>query len=124
MANTASGNGGQTQDSVNMAQFGKITPAADRSSSEANSEQNLALLYDIPLRVEAQLGNASMSIKDLLALGPGAVIELERMAGESIDLLVNGVLIGRGDVVVVNENFGLRVTEITGVKERLEGISS
>ena len=88
-----------------------------------NSKKNLDMIYEIPVRVNAELGHTNMTIKNLLTMGPGSVVELERLAGESIDLLVNGVLIGKGDVVVVNENFGLRITEIVCLEERIKRIT-
>ncbi len=72
----------------------------------------LELLHDVEMEVTAELGRTRMSVRDLLSLAPGAVIELDRLAGGPADLLVNGRLIARGEVVVVDEDFGLRVTEI------------
>lgn len=105
-------------------EFGPISPV-DQSKEQLgeNSRSNLDMIYEIPVRVNAELGNSTMAIKDILTLGPGSVVELERLAGDSIDLLVNGVLIGKGDVVVVNENFGLRITEIVCLEERIKRIS-
>ena len=98
-----------------------ISPSADEAAE--NSKKNIDMIYEIPVRVNAELGHTNITIKNLLTLGPGSVVELERLAGESIDLLVNGVLIGKGDVVVVNENFGLRITEIVCVEERIKRIT-
>jgi flagellar motor switch protein FliN/FliY len=72
----------------------------------------LELLHDVEMEVTAELGRTRMSVRDLLSLAPGAVIELDRLAGGSADLLVNGRLIARGEVVVIDENFGIRITEI------------
>jgi len=72
----------------------------------------LELLHDVEMEVTAELGRTRMSVRDLLAMAPGAVIELDRVAGGPTDLLVNGRLIARGEVVVIDENFGIRVTEI------------
>ena len=85
--------------------------------------QNIDIVSEIPVKVSAELGHTSIPIRELLSLGPGSVIELDRLAGESIDLLVNGVLIGRGNVVIVNENFGLRITEIVKPGERLNTLA-
>lgn len=109
------------QDNIAKAEFGAVSPG--NTPGDGDASRNLEMLYDIPLRIDAELGRTAMTVRDFLELGPGAVVELDRMAGEAIDLLVNGVLIGRGDVVVVNENFGLRITEIIGVKERLKEIA-
>jgi len=105
--------------------FNSFSPGdSDSSELEDNSKKNLEMIYDIPVRVNAELGHTNLKIKNLLTLGAGSVVELERLAGESIDLLVNGVLIGKGDVVVVNENFGLRITEIVCLEERIKKITS
>lgn len=74
----------------------------------------LDLLADVELAVSAELGRTRMQVRDLLALGPGSVVELDRAAGSPIDVLVNGTLIARGEVVVVDEEFGVRLTEIVG----------
>ena len=71
-----------------------------------------SLLHDVPLELTVELGRTRLSVRDLLALTPGDVVELDRAAGSPADLLVNGRLIARGEVVVLDENFALRVTEI------------
>jgi len=76
------------------------------------------LLHDVEMEVTAELGRTRMSVRELLSLTPGAVIELDRAAGGPADLLVNGRLIARGEVVVIDENFGIRITEIVGPSER------
>jgi flagellar motor switch protein FliN/FliY len=80
---------------------------------------NIDLLLDVPLEITVELGRTRMLVKDILELGTGSVIELERLAGESIDVLVNGKLIAKGEVVVIDENFGLRITSIVSPNERL-----
>jgi flagellar motor switch protein FliN/FliY len=79
---------------------------------------SLDLLHDVEMEVTAELGRTRMSVKELLSLAPGAVIELDRAAGGPADLLVNGRLIARGEVVVIDENFGIRITEIVGPTDR------
>ena len=74
--------------------------------------RGLEMLHDVDMEVTVELGRTRMTVRDLLALTPGAVLELDRAAGSPADLLVNGRLIARGEVVVVDEDFGLRVTEI------------
>lgn len=81
--------------------------------------RRLDLLLDVPLEVTVELGRARMTIQDLLGLGPGSVIELDKVAGESLDILVNGRLVARGEAVVVNEKFGARITDIVSPSERL-----
>lgn len=75
---------------------------------------NLDLLLDVKMPLAVELGRTRMLIRDILELGPGSVIELDKAAGEPVDLLVNGKLIARGEVVVIDESFGLRITEIVG----------
>jgi flagellar motor switch protein FliN/FliY len=95
-------------------------PAAPAGAGEArpftppavSSRSGLDLLHDVEMEVTAELGRTRMSVRELLALAPGAVVELDRAAGAPTDLLVNGRLIARGEVVVVDENFGIRITEI------------
>ena len=74
----------------------------------------LEVLHDVALGVTAELGRAKMLVKDVLALSPGSVIELDRAAGGPVDVLVNGTLIARGEVVVIDEEFGIRITEVMG----------
>ncbi len=80
---------------------------------------NIDLLLDVPLEITVELGRTKMLVKDILELGTGSVIELQRLAGESIDVLVNGKLIAKGEVVVIDENFGIRITSIVSPHERL-----
>jgi len=82
----------------------------------------LNLLLDIPLEVSVELGRVRMLIKDILDLSTGSVVELDKVAGEPVDLLVNGKLVAKGEVVVIEDNFGIRVTEILSPMERLSGL--
>jgi flagellar motor switch protein FliN/FliY len=75
---------------------------------------DLSLVLDVPVQVTVELGRRTLPIGDLLQLGPGAVIELGKAAGESLDLLVNGKLVARGEAVVIGEKYGIRVTEVIG----------
>ncbi len=80
---------------------------------------DLSLVLDVPVQVTVELGRRSLPIGDLLQLGPGAVIELGKAAGESLDLLVNGKLVARGEAVVIGEKYGIRITEVIGSGETL-----
>lgn len=111
------------KDEVSNAEFGNMSNIETPAASAEEQQRNLEMIYDIPVTVTAEMGSSVVSIKDLLNFSPGSVVELDRLAGESIDLLVNGVLIGKGDVVIVNENFGIRVTEIVCIEERLKKLS-
>jgi flagellar motor switch protein FliN/FliY len=90
-----------------------------QESSDENSTRRLDLLLDVPLEVTVELGRARMSIQDLLGLAPGSVIELDKVAGEPLDILVNDRLIARGEAVVVNDKFGVRITDIVSRSERI-----
>lgn len=83
-------------------------------------DRNLNLIMDIPLRVTVELGRTKMPVNELLNLGQGSVIELSKLAGEPMEVLVNDKLIARGEAVVVNEKFGVRLTDIISTKERVE----
>lgn len=89
------------------AQFAPLTPPEGKPE-----RQRLDLLADLQLEVTVELGRTSMTVAEVLQLGPGSIIELERIAGEPVDILVNDRLIARGEVVVVDENFGVRVVEV------------
>jgi flagellar motor switch protein FliN/FliY len=84
---------------------------ADNGSSN-NNGKNLDLLMNVPLKITAELGTAKMLVQDILKLGTGSVVELDRLAGGPVDLLVNDKLVARGEVVAIDENFGVRVTEL------------
>jgi flagellar motor switch protein FliN len=83
------------------------------------STRRLDLLLDVPLDVTVELGRNRMTIQELLALSPGAVIELDKIAGEPLDIVVNDRLIARGEAVVINDKFGIRITDIISKAERI-----
>jgi len=83
---------------------------------------NIEILLDIPLEVSVELGRTKIVIRDLVQLGPGSIIELDKLIGEPVDLLVNDNLIARGEVVVFDENFGIRITDIVTPTERLKSL--
>jgi flagellar motor switch protein FliN len=80
--------------------------------SGADGTPELERLYDVPVELAVEIGRTQMTIRETLALGPGSIVTLNRLAGEPVDLLVNGKPIARGEVVVIDEEFGLRVTEV------------
>ncbi len=82
--------------------------------------QNLDFILDIPLKVTVELGRTAVMIKDLLQLGQGSVLELDKLAGEPLEILVNGKLVAKGEVVVVNEKFGIRLVDVISPIERIE----
>jgi len=86
----------------------------------STEETNLSLLYDVPLQVTVELGRTEKTIKEILELTSGSIVELDKLAGEPVDILVNGKLIAKGEVVVIDENFGVRVTDIVSQRDRME----
>lgn len=99
-------------------------PFADvRADAPVHGPLSIELLLDVPLTVTVELGRAERPIKDILALAPGSVVELDRLAGESVDVMVNGRLIARGEVVVVDDRFGIRITDIVSRAERLRRLA-
>ena len=89
-------------------------------TSVGDGSANMEFVLDIPLEVAVELGRTKMLINDLLKLGQGSVIELTKLAGESLDILANQKPIARGEVVVVNEKYGIRLTEVISPMERIE----
>lgn len=83
---------------------------------------SLDLLLDVPLNVTVELGRTRMSVRQLLALSSGSIVELSKLAGESLDVLVNGKPVARGEAVTVKEKFGVRLTEIVSPSERVESM--
>ena len=116
--------GGLEQAAVDDILEGVGMPAAASPSPAAPAESapNLDMVLDIDLEVKARLGRVEMPIEDILALGPGSIIEVGHLVDDPVELLVNNRLIARGDVVVVDEKFGLRITEIATPKERIESL--
>jgi flagellar motor switch protein FliN/FliY len=90
--------------------------------SDGNIPRGVDLILDISLDVTVELGRVRMLIKDVLELAAGSIIELDRVAGEPVDVLVNGRLIAKGEVVVIEDNFGIRLTEIISPSERAVGL--
>ncbi len=84
------------------------------------ASKDIEFLLDIPLVITAELGRTKMLINDLLQLGQGSVVELDKLAGEPMEILVNNKLVARGEVVVVNERFGIRLTDIISPTERIK----
>ena len=97
--------------------------AAAATSVEGGESKSLDLILDIPLTVAVELGRSKMLINDLLQLGQGSVIELTKLVGEPLEVMVNQKLVARGEVVVVNEKFGVRLTDIVSPMERVQSLA-
>jgi flagellar motor switch protein FliN/FliY len=102
---------------VARAQFNDLGPNA---AAGAGQEVNLDLILDVAVTLALEVGRARMPVRELLQLAPGAIVELDRLASEPLDVLVNGVRIARGEVVVINEKFGIRLTDVVSARERME----
>ncbi len=96
-------------------------PSFETTSSTVE-QRNLDLLLDVKLPISIELGRTTMKIKEILTLGPGSVVELKKLAGEPVDLLINNHTVAKGEVVVVDENFGLRITSLLSPEERLKSL--
>ena len=94
-------------------------PAVDNQSA-VPANKNIEFVLDIPLHVTVQIGSTRMLIRELLHLGQGTVIELNKLAGEPMEVLVNNKLVARGEVVVVNEKFGIRLTDVVSPNQRIQ----
>ena len=115
---------GPAEQSQNKPEVEEIDPktqeANDAPQSSASPKNGMAFILDIPLEITVELGRTRMVINDLLKLGQGSVIELSKLAGETLDILANQRLIARGEVVVVDEKYGIRLTEVISPIERVE----
>lgn len=105
-------------DSIAPAAFANFT-----SSAVSGAGNDLNMILDIPVQLTVELGRTRIPIKHILQLAQGSVVELETMAGEPMDVLVNGYLIAQGEVVVVNDKFGIRLTDIVTPSERMRRLS-
>ena len=93
---------------------------AQPSGGDDGTQPDLDVILDIPVSISMEVGSTSITIRNLLQLNQGSVIELDRLAGEPLDVLVNGTLIAHGEVVVVNEKFGIRMTDVISPSERIK----
>lgn len=114
----------QEAEAMTAAMDTKSESSGDSASHISSAkDRNLQMILDIPLRVTVELGRTKMPVSDLLNLTQGSVIELNKLAGEPMEVLVNDKLIARGEAVVVNEKFGVRLTDIISPSERVEQLN-
>ncbi|WP_420844280.1 flagellar motor switch protein FliN [Lamprobacter modestohalophilus] len=92
-------------------------------SSQVSETRDLAMILDIPVRLSVELGRTKVTIKELLEMAQGSVVELDGLAGEPMDILINGYLIAQGEVVVVEDKYGIRITEIVTPSERVQKLN-
>lgn len=105
-----------------LLQDGPQSEARGKKHPEQKTQRDLDFLYDIPLQVSVEVGRSKILLKDLLKMGEGYVIELDKLAGEPLDLYVNARLIARGEAVMVGDKFGIRLTEVVSTTDRLENL--
>lgn len=108
-------------DNTDAAVLNELDAGSSQSSDVPLTDNpDLEVVLDIPVKIAMEVGSTQITIRNLLQLNQGSVIELERLAGEPLDVLVNGTLIAHGEVVVVNEKFGIRVTDVISPSERIK----
>jgi flagellar motor switch protein FliN/FliY len=112
------GAGGGSAPSVQPVQFASL-----QSGAPGTEQGNIGLLMDVFMEMTVELGRTRKLVKDILTIGEGSIIELDKLAGEPVDILVNHKLIAKGEVVVIDENFGVRVTEIVSPMERMSELN-
>lgn len=107
----------QEEEAISQAPMQALTAEENGPSME---DVNLDVILDIPVNISMDVGSSKISIRNLLKLNQGSVVELDRLAGEPLDVLVNGTLIAHGEVVVVNEKYGIRLTDVISAAERIQ----
>ncbi|WP_260955399.1 flagellar motor switch protein FliN [Pseudomonas citri] len=113
----AADTGPHTSNRLPMEEFGSVPRSNEQVTLDG---PNLDVILDIPVSISMEVGSTDINIRNLLQLNQGSVIELDRLAGEPLDVLVNGTLIAHGEVVVVNEKFGIRLTDVISPSERIK----
>ncbi|MEB2309457.1 MAG: flagellar motor switch protein FliN [Candidatus Brocadiaceae bacterium] len=117
--NENTGAGNETQ--IQSVQFSQLD-SFNTPDLKDEGKRNLDLILDISVPVSVELGHTTMLVKDILSLSQGSIVELDKMAGTPVDLLIRGKLLAQGEVVVVDENFGLKITNICGSEERIRNL--
>jgi len=115
-----SGDNEGSEEDVQPAPMEEFDNTADSSTPNESGTPELDVILDIPVSISMEVGNTQIAIRNLLQLNQGSVIELDRLAGEPLDVLVNGTLIAHGEVVMVNDKFGIRLTDVISQSERIQ----
>jgi len=114
----------QTQSEKNSETEAMAFQELDQEATESNNEDlNLDVILDVPVTISMEIGRTQINIRNLLQLNQGSVVELDRLAGEPMDVLVNGTLVAHGEVVVVNDKFGIRLTDVISAAERVKRLT-
>ena len=111
----------ETQSQIQSVQFSPLTPMST-DGFKGEDRRNLDLILDISVPVSVELGHTNMLIKDIIALSQGSIVELDKVAGTPVDLFVRGKLLAQGEVVIVDENFGVKITNICGSTELVKNL--
>lgn len=111
----------ETQSQIQSVQFSQLA-SMGTDGTKGEGKRNLDLILDISVPVSVELGHTNMLIKDILALSQGSIVELDKVAGTPVDLFVRGKLLAQGEVVVVDENFGVKITKICGSEELVKNL--
>jgi flagellar motor switch protein FliN/FliY len=114
---------GEVADAATAAANATGGASMQTAATKRHNSRTLEFLMDVSLQVSVEVGRARMTINDLLQMGAGSVVELEKLAGEPLDIFINGKPVARGEAVIVNEKFGVRLTDIISPEERVEGIA-
>ena len=111
------------KDDIETVSFKEFEDHENSQSIESNEEVNLDVILDVRVVISMEIGRTQISIRNLLQLNQGSVVELERFVGEGLDVLVNGMLIAHGEVVVINDKFGIRLTDVISPSERVKRLA-
>jgi flagellar motor switch protein FliN len=114
----------EPDDDIKAAIFQEVEKQDEMGASSISSDDlNLDVILDVPVTLSMEIGRTQINIRNLLQLNQGSVVELDRFAGEPLDVLVNGTLVAHGEVVVINEKFGIRLTDVISVSERVKRLA-
>ena len=114
----------ENEENEEIAQDSEAQNSVEELEEQGQGEMNLDFILDIPLELSVELGKTKMLVNDLLQLGQGSIIELNKLAGESLEVYINHKLIARGEVVVVNEKFGVRLTDVITPIDRVKSLAA
>lgn len=120
MAEQSPNEGGGDGDEAERVAMESFDASDKHPQGHSEDSVNLDVIMDVPVTISMEIGRTLINIRNLLQLNQGSIVELDRLAGEPLDVLVNGTLIARGEVVVVNEKFGIRLTDVISPAERLK----
>ena len=110
-------------DTAQPADFQELEQSQQPQTTEAPKDVDLNVILDVDVTLGLEVGRTALSVRELLQLNQGSVVELDRLAGEPLDVLVNGTLVAHGDVVVVNNNYGIRLTDVVSPSERIRKVN-